>query len=42
MEDKFEIVCDECSKTFESTDEDATLCSECWRKIVLGEGVGED
>lgn len=42
MEDKFEIVCDECSKTFESMDEDATLCPECWRALISEMGDGED
>ena len=42
MEEKFEIICDECSKAFESTDEAATLCPECWAKIIEGEGLGEE
>lgn len=43
MEEKFECICDECGTPFESVDEEATLCSECWEKVVglEGEGKGE-
>lgn len=42
--EKYEIICEECGKPFESEDEEATLCPECWEKIVSleGEGLGED
>lgn len=30
----YEIICDECSKSFESEDIDATICNECWEKLV--------
>ena len=44
MEEKFENICEECGTPFESTDEEATLCSSCWEKIVgmEGEGLGEN
>ena len=43
MEEKtYEIICEECGKSFESTDEEATLCMECWEKIIAGEGRGEE
>ena len=44
MDEKFEIICEECSKPFESVDEEATLCPECWERIVglENEGLGED
>lgn len=29
-----EVVCSECSKTFETEDINATICSECWEKLV--------
>ena len=35
MEEKFEIVCSECSKTFMSEDSNAEVCPECWNKMVL-------
>ena len=41
MSDTYEIICSECGKTFESIDEEATLCPECWEKIIAGEGKGE-
>lgn len=41
MNDTYEIICSECGKTFESEDEEATLCNECWEKIIEGEGKGE-
>lgn len=34
MEEIFELVCQECSKTFESTDVNATICSDCWEKFI--------
>ena len=42
--EKYEIICEECGKSFESEDEEVTLCPECWEKIVSleGEGLGED
>lgn len=33
MEDKYEIICEECGKTFESSDPAATVCLECWEKF---------
>lgn len=44
MEEKeFENICDNCSKPFTSTDEEATLCPECWAEIVGSEeGVGNE
>ena len=35
MEEKFEIVCSECSNTFMSEDSNAEICPECWNKMVL-------
>lgn len=35
MEEKFEIVCSECSNTFMSEDSNAEVCPECWNKMVL-------
>ena len=37
MEDTFEIVCSECSKTFTSDDINANVCPECWEKLVLAD-----
>lgn len=37
MEEKFEIVCSECSNTFMSEDLNAEICPECWDKMVLGD-----
>lgn len=34
MEEIFELVCQECSKTFESTDVNAEICMDCWEKLV--------
>jgi len=44
MNETFEIICEECGKSFESEDEEATLCPDCWEKTVFleGEGLGED
>lgn len=44
MSETFEIICEECSKAFESIDEEATLCPDCWARIISleGEGLGED
>lgn len=44
MNETFEIICEECGKSFESEDEEATLCPDCWKKIVSleDEGLGED
>lgn len=33
----YEIVCDECSKNFESEDINATICEDCWKKLVGAE-----
>lgn len=43
MNEKYEIICDECGTAFESDDEAATVCSECWEKLIDfdGEGAGE-
>lgn len=41
MEEKVERVCTECSKVFETTEEEATLCPDCWERIV-GENEGEE
>ena len=38
MEETFELVCQECSKTFESEDINATICDDCWEKLV-GENI---
>lgn len=42
-QDTFEIICDECGENFESIDEYATLCPDCWQKIVSlnNEGKGD-
>lgn len=46
MEEKIELICEDCSKTFMSTDSDAQLCPECWEKAISanleGEGRGEN
>lgn len=44
MEEKqYENICDVCSKPFISTDEDATVCPDCWEKIVGSEeGKGDE
>lgn len=44
MPENYEIVCEQCSKIFESTDEEATLCPECWEKAISleNEGRGEE
>lgn len=44
MANTYEIICEECGKPFDSVDEEATFCPECWEKIVSleGEGLGED
>lgn len=45
MEDMFELICQECSGTFESTDINAEICPDCWEKLVganlENEGQGE-
>lgn len=33
-EEKYECICEVCSKPFIGIDEDATLCDECWEKIM--------
>ena len=33
-EAQFECICEECSKPFIGIDEDATLCPDCWDKIL--------
>lgn len=38
MEETFELVCQECSKTFESEDINAAICDDCWKKLV-GENI---
>ena len=38
----YECICEECGKVFDSTEERATLCPECWQEIVSGEGKGND
>jgi hypothetical protein len=40
MEQEVERVCSECSKVFKTTEEEATLCSECWERLI-GENEGE-
>lgn len=39
-----EQICEECSQPFETIDEEATLCPECWSKLIdlTDEGKGED
>lgn len=37
MEEIFELVCQECSKTFESTDVNAEICKDCWEKLIGAE-----
>lgn len=43
MADTYEIICEECGKPFESVDEEATLCPECWQSIIenMADGKGE-
>lgn len=31
---KYENVCSECGKPFETNDEEATICFDCWEKIA--------
>lgn len=33
-EEKYECICEVCSKPFIGIDEDATLCDECWERIM--------
>ena len=43
MEEKFENICDNCSKPFTSTDEEAKICPECLEKIIGSEeGKGDN
>ena len=37
MEEIFELVCQKCSKTFESTDVNADFCKDCWEKFIGAE-----
>lgn len=37
MEETFELVCQECGKTFESTDANESVCKDCWEKLVGAE-----
>ena len=37
----YENVCIECGQPFESEDEDARYCAECWQKVV-GEFIALD
>lgn len=41
---EYEIVCQECSKLFTSSDENNKVCYECWQKLVdfNGEGRGDE
>lgn len=41
MEDKSEIICEECGKSFLSADSEVTLCQSCWEKIVFGDEDGD-
>ena len=41
MDEKFEVICEGCSKAFETTDEDATLCPTCWEKTISLENEGK-
>lgn len=34
LDEKFECICENCSKPFIGIDEDATLCPECWETIL--------
>ena len=34
MGEIYELICDECSKTFDSEDINATICDDCWKKLV--------
>lgn len=38
MEETFELVCQECSKIFDSEDINATICDDCWKKL-MGENL---
>lgn len=42
MNETFEIICEECSKAFESIDEEATLCPDCWYALISETGDGRD
>lgn len=44
MENTYEIICEECGKAFESNDEAATVCPECWEKLInlSNEGKGDN
>ena len=41
-EKTYELVCEECGKPFESVDEEATLCPECWGALISELGDGKD
>ena len=34
VEELYEIICQECGKSFDSIDMECTLCPECWEKII--------
>lgn len=34
LDEKFECICEECSKPFIGIDENATLCPTCWEKLL--------
>ena len=34
LDEKFECICEECSKPFIGIDENATLCPDCWEKLL--------
>lgn len=37
----YEILCSDCSKSFQSKDEDEILCADCWNKRAIGMSDGQ-
>lgn len=46
MAEMFENVCQECSKPFTTTDENAEVCMDCWTALISenfkNEGKGQE
>jgi DNA-directed RNA polymerase subunit RPC12/RpoP len=42
MDKTYENICTECSKPFETKEQEATICPECWNKLInlKNEGKG--
>ena len=40
---QYEAICENCSKPFETNDEEEVLCPECWKAMQdKNEGLGEN